>query len=154
MAWHPNLTLTPRLVVILQDEERRATERGDGYLGTEHLLEAILSDPSGVAAQILERLGVVDLVRAELDGVWSSPADGSLLMADSRPDAAGDPYQVALTSTGPGAPMHVDLDDEGHPQVRTSDGGGSGSQAAVVPAPDDIGEAALRWQEEQDQLQE
>jgi hypothetical protein len=45
MAWNPKLKLTPRLVAMLEYEERRATERGDGYLGTEHMLEAILSDP-------------------------------------------------------------------------------------------------------------
>jgi hypothetical protein len=50
MAWNPKLKLTPRLVAMLEYEERRATERGDGYLGTEHMLEAILSDPQGVAA--------------------------------------------------------------------------------------------------------
>ena len=60
---------------MLEAEELLANQRGDGYLGTEHLLEAIVSDLDGVAGQILVRLGVVNDVRSLLDHFWRSPDD-------------------------------------------------------------------------------
>ena len=73
MTWPTELKMSPRLQRMLEAEELLATERGDGYLGTEHLLEAAISDLNGVAGQILHRLGVVDDVRALLNSYFESP---------------------------------------------------------------------------------
>lgn len=73
MSWSPALALTPRLARMLEREEQQALGRGDGYLGTEHVLEALIDDLDGVAGQILERLGVVPAIREELEAFWSNP---------------------------------------------------------------------------------
>lgn len=43
---------------VLEGALREAVERGEGYIGPEHLLLALLRNPSGGAAQTFESLGV------------------------------------------------------------------------------------------------
>lgn len=138
MSWNPALPMTPRLTRALAAEATTAADRRDGYLGTEHLLEALLDDLDGVGGQILARLGVVDDARAELERFWSSPSHESVLMVDCDPDPPGRPYQVATVAERPGGPARLNLDESGRPQVRL-DGG-------LVPAPDAVADAAFRWQ--------
>jgi ATP-dependent Clp protease ATP-binding subunit ClpA len=53
---------------VLEQSLREALERGDGYIGTDHLLLAALRNPAGGAARTLEALGVPpEVVRAQLD---------------------------------------------------------------------------------------
>lgn len=73
VTWPTELKMTPRLQRMLEAEELLATERGDGYLGSEHLLEAAISDLDGVAGKILNSLGVIDDVRDLLNGYFESP---------------------------------------------------------------------------------
>jgi ATP-dependent Clp protease ATP-binding subunit ClpC len=57
-----------RQVVVLAQEESRRLKHN--YIGTEHLLLGLLREEEGVAARVLERLGVTaDEVRAEIDRV-------------------------------------------------------------------------------------
>jgi ATP-dependent Clp protease ATP-binding subunit ClpC len=54
-----------RQVVVMAQEEARALRHN--YIGTEHLLLGLLREDSGVAAQVLESLGVtVEEVRAQV----------------------------------------------------------------------------------------
>src|SRR5207253_1706546 len=55
-----------RRVVVLAQEEARTLDYG--YIGTEHLLLGLIREGSGVAAQVLVRLGA-DLSRARLQVV-------------------------------------------------------------------------------------
>ena len=48
---------TPRSKRSLELALRVARERGDGYIGSEHILLAIVREPEGVGAQVLARLG-------------------------------------------------------------------------------------------------
>jgi hypothetical protein len=53
---------------VLEQSLREALARGDGYIGTDHLLLAALRDPRGGAARTLAALGVpASAVRAQLD---------------------------------------------------------------------------------------
>ena len=52
------LALTPRSKRILEFSAMEAKRLGHNYIGTEHILMAIIRDGDGVAAQILIRLGV------------------------------------------------------------------------------------------------
>ena len=53
-----DLSLTPRSKRILEISAVEARRLGHNYIGTEHLLMAIIRDGDGVAAQILSALGV------------------------------------------------------------------------------------------------
>jgi ATP-dependent Clp protease ATP-binding subunit ClpC len=50
--------LTPRARKALNDAKREAVKRGRSFVGTEHLLYAILKSQQGVAYNVLSRLGV------------------------------------------------------------------------------------------------
>ena len=66
---------------------RRAAElsraRGHGYLGTEHLILALIDDPDGIAGGVMERLGCARAVRDEVvrimdsDGYPARPPSGT-----------------------------------------------------------------------------
>jgi ATP-dependent Clp protease ATP-binding subunit ClpC len=56
-----------QVVVLAQDEARRLQHN---YIGTEHLLLGLLREEEGIAARVLESLGVTaDQVRAEVERV-------------------------------------------------------------------------------------
>jgi hypothetical protein len=57
-----------RGVIVLAQEEARA--RNHNYLGTEHILLAIIREGEGVAAKVLESLGIsLDAVRQQVEGI-------------------------------------------------------------------------------------
>jgi len=56
---------TPRVRNVIKAADNIAQEFGHGYIGTEHLLLALLKDQYGIAAQVIERLDVTEAVRAE-----------------------------------------------------------------------------------------
>lgn len=70
----PTPVLTPRMQRILQRADGHARERGDDYVGTEHVLLAILDDPGGIASSVIARLGQTDAIRAYLLAVLDSPS--------------------------------------------------------------------------------
>lgn len=49
---------TPRTIGILQLAEDEARRLGHGYIGTEHILLAIVREGDGIAAGVLESFGV------------------------------------------------------------------------------------------------
>ena len=63
-----HIPFTPRAKKVLELALREAQQLGHGYIGTEHLLLGLIREGSGVAAQVLVRLGA-DLSRARLQVV-------------------------------------------------------------------------------------
>jgi ATP-dependent Clp protease ATP-binding subunit ClpC len=71
--------LTPRMDRVIKRSQRIARDYGQDYVGTEHLLLAVLEDETGAAAQILKDRGidlpkvkeVIDrLIKASLEDTW------------------------------------------------------------------------------------
>jgi ATP-dependent Clp protease ATP-binding subunit ClpC len=52
-----HIPFTPRAKKILELSLREALEQRKSYIGTEHILLAVIRDSEGVGAQVLERLG-------------------------------------------------------------------------------------------------
>jgi ATP-dependent Clp protease ATP-binding subunit ClpA len=68
---------------ILEGSLREALKRGDGYIGVEHLLLALLADSRNGAMQTLESLHTTPAqIRRQLDDEWAIAA-GQTLQADS-----------------------------------------------------------------------
>jgi ATP-dependent Clp protease ATP-binding subunit ClpC len=65
MAEQP-VTLTPRMKHTLARAGQLAHERGHGYLGTEHMILALLDDPRGIAGGVIHRLGYAAAIRDEV----------------------------------------------------------------------------------------
>ncbi len=51
-------SLTPRARRVLVQAASEAESRGQGFVGTEHLLLAMAQDPHGIAGQVLDQLDV------------------------------------------------------------------------------------------------
>ena len=67
--------MTPRLRRIIRDSAAEAERAGQSYVGTEHLLLAILSEPDCVAVRLLRSLSVpVEDLKRDVAGFLSSPA--------------------------------------------------------------------------------
>ena len=75
------LALTPRSKRILEFSAMEAKRLGHNYIGTEHILMAIMRDGDGVAAQILIRLGV------NLEAFYSNTSTSIDNDAHSQPQA-------------------------------------------------------------------
>jgi len=63
---------TPRVERTLERATEIARERGHGYLGTEHLLLALLDDSRGIAGGVIHRLGYATAIRDEVVGIIES----------------------------------------------------------------------------------
>lgn len=59
-------TLTPRMKHTMWRAAELARARGHDYLGTEHLILALIEDPHGIAGRAMERLGCANAVRDEV----------------------------------------------------------------------------------------
>jgi ATP-dependent Clp protease ATP-binding subunit ClpA len=70
MEIHP--TPTPRVKKTIERAGQEATSRGHDYLGTDHLLLALLADPDGVAGRVLRELGVAELAAQRVQEVMES----------------------------------------------------------------------------------
>lgn len=55
---HAGNTFTPHAREVLEGSLREAVERGEGFIGADHLLLALLRNPASGAAQTLDALGV------------------------------------------------------------------------------------------------
>ena len=53
-----NLIVTPKVRTVLQAADRIASEKGNNYIGSAHVLLALAEDLNGLAAQLLEDVGV------------------------------------------------------------------------------------------------
>ena len=79
--------MTPRVRKIIQDSAAEAGRAGQAYVGTEHLLLAILDEPDCVAVRLLEGMGVSpeELRRDVVGFLASSPS----LSGGVEPDKEG-----------------------------------------------------------------
>ena len=79
--------MTPRVRKIIQDSAAEAGRAGQAYVGTEHLLLAILDEPDCVAVRLLEGMGVSpeELRRDVVGFLASSPS----LSGGIEPDKEG-----------------------------------------------------------------
>ncbi|QIS04935.1 hypothetical protein F5X71_23725 [Nocardia brasiliensis] len=78
MATGDGLIITPRYHDTVAAAARIAIERGDGYLGVEHLMLAILADPDAVPTQDLRRCGLdPDAIIRALDETMRSDEHNS-----------------------------------------------------------------------------
>jgi ATP-dependent Clp protease ATP-binding subunit ClpC len=60
------VTLTPRMKHTLMHAGELARARGHDYLGTEHVILALLDDPRGIAGGVIHRFGYADAIRDEV----------------------------------------------------------------------------------------
>lgn len=68
--------LTPRAKKVIELAVDEARRLGHHYIGTEHLLLGLIREGEGIAAGVLESLGVsLETVRAEVIKVLSPPGD-------------------------------------------------------------------------------
>jgi len=82
-----DLNASPRMDGIL----KRAAEigrlyTGQPFVGTENVLRALVEDREGIAAQVLDELGITDRVAARLDEIMSS--ESYRTPSQERPPAA------------------------------------------------------------------
>lgn len=66
-------TPTPRVRRTWAAAEAEANRRGHDYLGTEHLLLALLADRDGIAGRVLGELGVAEEAGRQLRAIMDSP---------------------------------------------------------------------------------
>lgn len=69
-------SLTPRARRVIVRAASEAEAKGQGFVGTEHLLLAMARDSHGVAAQVLDQLGVREEVLVRLLAVIDSQGGG------------------------------------------------------------------------------
>ena len=109
--------LTPggkRVIELAIDEARRL---GHDYIGTEHLLLGLVREGEGIAAGVLESLGVnLDKVRHEVIRVLSeSPRAGTAARRSSG--SPGQPFRVGYPATiddFKAGEMRIDREDDGY----------------------------------------
>lgn len=68
---------TPRVERTLERAGIEATRRGHDYLGTEHLLLAVIADPDGIAGRVLRDLGVDEVAAQRVREIMDSPGYNS-----------------------------------------------------------------------------
>ena len=76
------MRLTPRAEATLDAAERERRARGDGTLGAEHVLLALLAHPDGLAARALRALGVTS---ENAERALLAPVRAAARPADDRP---------------------------------------------------------------------
>jgi ATP-dependent Clp protease ATP-binding subunit ClpC len=64
--------LTPRMDHTLNRAGQLARGRGHDYLGTEHMILALLEDPDGIAGGVMHRLGYASAIRDEVVRIMGS----------------------------------------------------------------------------------
>ena len=74
--------ITPRVKLVIEQSYDEARSLGQGYIGTEHLLLAILRESDSVAVKVLENLGIdaerlYEALHESLGGGSPSPAGGA-----------------------------------------------------------------------------
>jgi len=92
-----HIPFTPRSKKVLELSLREALQLGTDYIGTEHILLALLREGDGVAAQVLVASGVdLNRVRQQVIGLLPAGEEADVLAA-AWP-AAGDDLTGRLTS--------------------------------------------------------
>jgi ATP-dependent Clp protease ATP-binding subunit ClpC len=91
-----HIPFTPRSKKVLELSLREALQLGSDYIGTEHILLALLREGDGVAAQVLVASGAdLNRVRQQVIGLPAGPEAGVL---GAAAPAAGDDLTARLTS--------------------------------------------------------
>ena len=85
---HTELALTPRSKRILEIAAMEARKLGLGFIGTEHILAAIVRDGDGVAAQVLASMGV-HMGNLYQDMLSDMTGDAAVASASKRKAAKG-----------------------------------------------------------------
>jgi ATP-dependent Clp protease ATP-binding subunit ClpA len=68
----PEIALTPRMKRTMENAARIAAARGHTWVGTEHVLLALLDDPAGIASSAIRLLGFEPALREKVEGVLDS----------------------------------------------------------------------------------
>lgn len=100
-------SLTPRSRRVLEHAMKEARQRGEDFIGTEHLLLGLLEE-DGLATQALQSLGIIEAVRARV---------GELIEASRR----SGPSNQVLDSSG-NLIGYMIVADDGSNVVVTPDG--------------------------------
>lgn len=88
----PINAMTPRARRCVIRAGSVAEEHGQSFIGTEHLLLAIVKDPAGVGAQVLDRLGVRGTIKDELTAIIAGYG------SEGTPPDPGDEVRVGFES--------------------------------------------------------
>jgi ATP-dependent Clp protease ATP-binding subunit ClpC len=84
-----HIPFTPRAKKVLELSLREALQLGHNYIGTEHILLGLIREGEGVAAQVLEKLGVdLDRVRQAVIQLLSGYQAGAGTQPIPREDPA------------------------------------------------------------------
>jgi ATP-dependent Clp protease ATP-binding subunit ClpA len=86
----PLNALTPRSRRTLVRAAELSEKAGQAFIGTEHMMLALAQDSDGLAGHVLDRLGMRDAVRRELENVIAGHGSGG------SPDDPGDEVSVWL----------------------------------------------------------
>lgn len=98
------IPFTPRAKRVLELSWDEARQLGHNYIGTEHLLLGLIREGEGVAARVLENLGV------DLNKVRSNVVK---MLGDSKPTAAAGAGSSSSSSTGASKVKTPSLDEFG-----------------------------------------
>ena len=78
----PQIALMPRMKRTMDNAARIAAARGHDWVGTEHVLLALLDDPAGIAGSAIRLLGYEPALREKvegpLDSVWYRSSSNEL----------------------------------------------------------------------------
>ncbi len=66
--------LTPRSLRVLAAAAEEAEHRSHNYIGTEHLLIGLVSESDGIAARVLDGLGVAEAAKGQTRKIMDSPS--------------------------------------------------------------------------------
>lgn len=66
-------TPTPRFERTIARATQMAQGMGHTYVGTEHLLLALLDDKDGIAGQVLHRVGQGESIRQAIEAILADP---------------------------------------------------------------------------------
>ena len=66
------MTITPRTSTVLHLANTIAARRGHDYVGTEHLLLALLEEGDGIAGQVLMAIGAADAAKDRTERILAS----------------------------------------------------------------------------------
>lgn len=98
------IPFTPRAKRILELSWDEARQLGHNYIGTEHLLLGLIREGEGVAARVLENLGV------DLNKIRSNVVK---MLGDTKPQAGSSGSSSSSTSTSGGKTKTPSLDEFG-----------------------------------------
>ena len=144
-----HIPFTPRAKKVLELSLRESKALGQDYIGTEHILLGLVREGSGVAAQVLVKLGA-DLNRARqqvvqlLHGYQGDDVTGEGLPLSDDPPSRVDSLDRRLAAIERWVGLRPDLDDLDQEIARVRQ-----DKEAAIDRQDFESSAALRDQEKQ-----